>query len=83
MGEALAIKQLHDASSKLVPAAGKSRTPTLNTDLGQPVVVLGSPESLVAPARQPRRTLPEYEALMRLPAHPPVSEDLDALRDER
>ena len=80
MDEVLTIKQLHDATGKLVRAAGKARTLTLITDRGQPVAVLGSPKSLAALGRQPRRTLPEYEALMRQHAHPPVSEDLDALR---
>jgi hypothetical protein len=83
MTEVLTIKQLHEATGKLVRTAGKSRTPTLITDRGQPVAVLGSPESLAAPARQPRRTLPEYEALMRQPVNTPVFEDLDALRDGR
>jgi hypothetical protein len=83
MTEVLTIKQLHEATGKLVRTAGKARTPTLITDRGQPVAVLGSPECLVALGRQPRRTLPEYEALMRQHAHSPVSEDLDALRDGR
>ena len=83
MSEVLTIKQLHEATGKLVRTAGKARTPTLITDRGQPVAVLGSPESLVVLGRQPRRTLPEYEALMRQHAHPPVSKDLDALRDGR
>jgi hypothetical protein len=50
---------------------------------GQPVAALGSPKSLVALGRQPRRTLPEYEALMRQHAHPPVAEDLDPLRGSK
>ena len=45
----------------------------------QHAAVLASLEFLVSPNRQPRRTLPEYEALMRQHAHLPVSEDLDAL----
>jgi hypothetical protein len=80
MDEVLTIKQLHEATGKLVRAAGKARTLALITDRGQPVAVLGSPESLVALGRQPRRTLPEYEVLMRQHAHPPASEDLNALR---
>ena len=83
MDEVLTIKQLHEVTGKLVRAAGKARTLTLITDRAQPVAALGSPESLVALGRQPRRTLPEYEALMRQHAHSPVSEDLDALRDGR
>lgn len=83
MSEVLSIKQLHEATGKLVRIAGKARTPTLITDRGQLVAVLGSPESLAAPERKPRRTLPEYEALMRQPVNTPVLEDLDAVRDGR
>ena len=80
MDEVLTIKQLHEVTGKLVRAAGKARTLTLITDRGQPVAALGSPESLVALGRQPRRPPPEYEVLMRQHAHPLISEDLDRLR---
>jgi antitoxin (DNA-binding transcriptional repressor) of toxin-antitoxin stability system len=80
MDEVITIKQLHEATGKLVRAAGKAGKPTMITGRGQPVAVLAPLEFLVAQNRQPRRTLPEYEALMRQHAHLPVSGDLDALR---
>ena len=83
MDEVITIKQLHEATGKLVRAAGKAGKPTMITGRGQPVAVLASLEFLAAQNRQPRRTLPEYEVLMRQHAHLPVSEDLDALRGSK
>ncbi len=79
----LTIKQLHAATGRLVRNAGRSRTPTVITDRGQPVALLVAPDRMPAPVRRTRQILPEYAALMRQSPAAPVGDDLDTLRDDR
>jgi len=83
MPTSLTIKQLHEATGRLVRNAARSRTPTVITDRGQPVALLIAPGSYTASKLRPRQILPEYAALMRQPPGASLGDDLDALRGDR
>jgi prevent-host-death family protein len=82
MAERITIKQLHAATGEYVRRAGRSRTPIVVTDRGDPVAVLAHP-SLLRPTPRKRTLLPELEALMAREPGKDLLDDLDAVRADR
>ena len=78
----ISIRQLHDKTGEHVRAAGASRQPVGVTDRGKVVAVLG-PVAAAAESGRKRCLLPEYEALLAAAPGPPVTDDLNAVRQER
>jgi prevent-host-death family protein len=82
MRSTITIKELHATTGEHVRRAGKSRSPLIITDRGEPVAVLANP-SLLKPRRRKRVLLPEFAALMARQPGNDVLADLDAVRGDR
>lgn len=82
MASRITIKELHATTGEQVRRAGRSRTPVVVTDQGEPVAVLANP-ALLKRARRKRVLLAEFAALMKRGPGDDLADDIDAVRGDR